>query len=480
MSDVVTGQLRDAVRTIQALRARVAALQAEHNPPVAVVGMACRFAGAADPAALWQVLANGIDTVRPTPPDRWDNAAWFSADPDAPGRIAFREAAFIDDIDGFDNALFGIAAREAAGMDPQHRLLLELVWSALEDAALRPDGLSGSATGVFLGMNGGDHMLATLGAPDRLGTHALAGAVGSIGAGRIAYALGFTGPAMVVDTACSSSLVAVHLAVQALRRGECSMALAGGVHLMLAPNVSVALSRARMMAPDGRCKAFDTAADGFGQGEGGGMVVLKRLPDALAAGDRVLAVIAGSALNQDGRSAGITAPNQRAQEAVMRAALADAGLTQDAVDAIEAHGTGTVLGDPLELHALASVFRGRTRPLTVGSVKTNIGHTAAAAGVAGLIKAVLMLRAQAAPPVVHFRAMNPHVTLDGVPVEVPTALMPRALGCVGVSSFGFSGTNAHVVVQRAPAEILPLRERENVLGCHLILMRMGPSPTTPP
>ncbi|MBN8929497.1 MAG: SDR family NAD(P)-dependent oxidoreductase [Rhodospirillales bacterium] len=449
MSDV-TPQLREAIRTIQALRARVAALQADRAPPIAVVGMSCRLAGAEDPAALWELLAAGRDAVRRVPPDRWDAEAWFAADPDAPGRIAFREGGFLPDVDGFDHTLFGIAAREAEGMDPQHRLLLELAWAALEDAAIRPDGLGGSATGVFLGVNGGDHALAVLGAPERVGTHALAGAVGSIAAGRIAYALGLTGPAMVVDTACSSSLVAVHLAVQALRRGECGMALAGGVHLMLAPNVSVALSRARMMAPDGRCKAFDAAADGFGQGEGGGLVVLKRLADAEAAGDRILAVIAGSALNQDGRSAGITAPNQRAQEAVIRAALADAGVAPDAVDAIEAHGTGTALGDPLELHALAAVHRGRTRPLPVGSVKTTIGHTAAAAGVAGLIKAVLMLRHQAVPPVVHFRRLNPHVSLEGVPVTVPTALEAASLDCVGVSSFGFSGTNAHVVLRAGP------------------------------
>ena len=292
-----TARLRDAVRTIQALRERVAALQAERSPPIAVVGMSCRFAGAENPRALWEMLASGRDAIRPTPMDRWDNAEWFSSDPEAPGRIAFRDGGFLDDVDGFDNELFGIATREAAGMDPQHRLLLELSWSALEDAAIRPDGLAGSSTGVYLGLNGGDHMVATLAQPGRLGTHALAGAVGSLGAGRIAYAFGLNGPAMVVDTACSSSLVAVHLAVQALRRNECDLALAGGVHLMLAPNVSVALSRARMMSPDGRCKAFDASADGFGQGEGGGMVVLKRLADAEAAGDRILAVIAGSALN---------------------------------------------------------------------------------------------------------------------------------------------------------------------------------------
>ena len=451
--DATTARLRDAVRTIQALRERLGALQTERNPPIAIVGMACRFAGADSPKALWDLLAAGRDSIRPTPTDRWDNAQWFSSDPDAPGRVAFRDGGFLDDVDGFDNELFGIAAREAAGMDPQHRLLLELAWSAFEDATIRPDGLGGTSTGVYLGLNGGDHMVATLAAPDRLGTHALAGAVGSLGAGRIAYALGLNGPAMVVDTACSSSLVAAHLAVQALRRGECDLALAGGIHLMLAPNVSVALSRARMMAPDGRCKAFDAAADGFGQGEGGGMLVLKRLADAEAAGDRILAVIAGSALNQDGRSAGITAPNQRAQSAVIRAALADAGLAADTVDAIEAHGTGTALGDPVELHAIASIFSGRVRPLAVGSIKANIGHTAAAAGVAGLIKAVLMLRHRAVPATPYFKTLNPHVDLAGVPVEIATALRPaKDLSTVGVSSFGFSGTNAHVVLRRAPDE----------------------------
>jgi acyl transferase domain-containing protein len=447
-----TARLRDAVRTIQALRERLAALQAERSPPIAVVGMSCRFAGAENPRALWEILASGRDAIRPTPADRWDNAEWFSPDPDAPGRIAFRDGGFLDNVDGFDNELFGIAAREAAGMDPQHRLLLELSWSALEDAAIRPDGLAGSSTGVYLGLNGGDHMIATLAQPGRLGTHALAGAVGSLGAGRIAYAFGLNGPAMVVDTACSSSLVAVHLAIQALRRNECDLALAGGVHLMLAPNVSVALSRARMMSPDGRCKAFDASADGFGQGEGGGMVVLKRLADAEAAGDRILAVIAGSALNQDGRSAGITAPNQRAQVSVIRAALADAGLAPESIDAIEAHGTGTSLGDPVELHALATVFAGRTRPLPVGSIKASVGHTAAAAGVAGLIKAILMLRHGAVPATPHFRSLNPHVDLAGVPIEVERSLRPMSdMGAVSISSFGFSGTNAHVVVRRAPA-----------------------------
>ena len=376
--------------------------------------------------------------------------AGIRPDPDAPGRVAFREAAFLDDVDGFDNDLFGIAAREAAQMDPQHRIMLEMAWAALEDAGQQPDSLGGVAAGVFLGLNGGDHLRTALAAPRRLDTHALAGGVASIAAGRIAYALGLAGPAMVVDTACSSSLVAVHLAVQSLRSGECTLALAGGVHLMLTPHVSVALSRARMMAPDGRCKPFDAAADGFGQGEGCGVVVLKRLADAVAAGDRVLAVIRGSALNQDGRSAGITAPSQGAQAAVIRAALADARLEPAAVDCIEAHGTGTALGDPVEMHAIASVFGQRARALAVGSVKANIGHTAAAAGVAGLIRAVLMLRHQAVPPNPHFRTLNPHIDLGDAAIEVPSALTPMRLDCIGVSSFGFSGTNAHVVLQASP------------------------------
>ncbi len=451
MSEAVTDRLREAVRTIQALRGRITELQAEREPAIAVVGIACRFAGAAGTGEFWKLLAEGRDAVRPIPPDRWEAARWFSPDVEMPGRVAFREAAFLDEVDGFDNDLFGIAAREAAQMDPQHRILLELAWEALEDAAIRPDRLAGASCGVFLGVNGGDHLVATLAAPERIGSHALSGAVGSIAAGRIAYTFGLGGPAMVVDTACSSSLVAVHLAVRALRDGECALALAGGMHLMLTPNVSVALSRARMMAPDGRCKAFDAAADGFGQGEGGGMVVLKRLADAAADGDRVLAVIAGSALNQDGRSAGITAPSKGAQERVIRAALANAGIDAGMVDAIEAHGTGTALGDPVEMHALRAVFGARARPLIVGSVKTNIGHTAAAAGIAGLIKAVLMLRRQAVPPNLHFRRLNPHIELGDAPLAVPTALNPQPLACVGVSSFGFSGTNAHIVLRVAPA-----------------------------
>ncbi|MFZ1425540.1 MAG: beta-ketoacyl synthase N-terminal-like domain-containing protein, partial [Geminicoccaceae bacterium] len=454
MSDPLTGRLKDAVRAIAALRTKVDRLEAERNAPIAVVGMACRVPDAGDVASFWQNLVDGRDSVRPVPPDRWDAASWYDPDPDAPGRIAFRQAAFLDDVDGFDADLFGIAAREAESMDPQQRLLLEVAWHALEDAGIAPDRLQRQPVGVFLGLNGTDHLLGAMAAPERIDTHMLSGAVASVAAGRLAFVLGLTGPALVVDTACSSSLVATHLAVASLRRGECNVALAGGAHLLLEPHVPVALSRARMLAPDGRCKPFDARADGFGQGEGCGVVVLKRLADALQAGDRVRAVIRGSALNHDGRAAGLTAPSGRAQEAVIRAALANAGLTPADVDAIEAHGTGTSLGDPIELHALASLFRDRDqdRPLWVGSLKSNIGHLAAGAGIMGLIKAVLMAKRGEVPPSLHFERLNPHIELGGADIRVPVNQVAVPLRAIGVSSFGFSGTNAHLVVTPPPGE----------------------------
>ncbi|MBN8898599.1 MAG: type I polyketide synthase, partial [Rhodospirillales bacterium] len=370
----LAGHLGGEIRPVAA-----PAMVAAADAPIAVVGLGCRFpADGADPARFWAGLAAGRDGVGPHP-DRPD------------GRAGTRLAGYLPDVSGFDPTFFGIAPREAVFMDPQHRLVLEVAWEALEDALIPADRLAGTAAGVFLGMCNYDYAqiaAAAEGADGYAGT----GGAPSIAAGRISYLLGLTGPALVVDTACSSSLVAVHLAVQALRRGECALALAGGVNLTLGPGTTTALERLSMLSPDGHCKAFDARADGFVRGEGCGMVVLKRLSDAAASGDRVLAVIRGSAVNQDGRSAGLTAPNGPAQEAVIRAALADGGLAPDAVDVIEAHGTGTALGDPIEMHALASVFGGRERALLVGSVKTNIGHAEAAAGVAGLVKAVLMLR----------------------------------------------------------------------------------------
>ncbi len=417
---------------------------------IAIVGLGCRFAGgAADGAGFWRLLAEARDAVAPIPTGRWDHAAWVGTEP---GRTAQTAGGFLSDIDMFDNAFFGIAPREAVQMDPQQRLVLEVAWEALENAGSAPDRLRGVQGGIYLGLYNDNYGLIGRGSPDATlidgwsasGTHT------SVAPGRIAFQLGLTGPAIAIDSACSSSLTAVHLAVQALRAGDCTMALAGGVHLILSPLGLVASTKLGAASASGHCKAFDADADGFVHGEGCGVLVLKRLSDAEAAGDRVLAVIRGTAVNQDGRSAGLTAPNGPAQEAVIRAALTNAGLTPDSIDAIEAHGTGTALGDPIEMHALASVFAGRSKPLSVGSVKTNIGHTEAAAGVAGLIKAVLMLRHQSVPATLHFKQLNPHIDLGGVPIEVPTATRPTALNRIGVSSFGFSGTNAHVVLERAP------------------------------
>jgi acyl transferase domain-containing protein/cyclopropane fatty-acyl-phospholipid synthase-like methyltransferase len=440
--------------------------------PIAIIGMGCRYAGgAAGPAALWQLLTTGVDAVRPI--RRWDHAAWQSADPEQPGRTTQAEAALLDGIEAFDAAFFGIAPREAEAMDPQQRLVLEVAWEALEDAAIPPDRLDGVSGGVYLGLYNSNYGLIGRGSPDPslIGAWSASGTHTSIAPGRIAFRLGLTGPAVALDTACSSSLVAVHLAVQSLRSGECEVALAGGVHLILSPLPLVASAKLGAASPTSRCRAFDAAADGFAHGEGCGVVVLKRLSDAVAAGDRVLAVIHGSAVNQDGRSAGLTAPSGPAQEAVLRAALADAALAPAEIDAIEAHGTGTALGDPIEMHALRSVFAGdRARPLAVGSAKTNIGHTEAAAGIAGLIKAVLMLRYQQVAPSLHFKRLNPHIDLAGASIAVPTRLEETPLRHIGVSSFGFSGTNAHIVLGAAPtaapaadprpAHLLPLSARD--------------------
>src|SRR5690606_27299469 len=359
---------------------------------------------------------------------------------------ATRWGAFLPRVDAFDPRLFGITPREAAGMDPQQRLLLELSWEALERAGIAPDRLAGTPTGVFVGLVNDDYRLLALqrGVLDELGAYFASGTANSVAAGRISYVLGLQGPAITVDTACSSSLVAVHLAVQSLRAGECRMALAGGAHVVLSPEVTIALSKYRMMA-----------ADGFVRGEGGAVLVLKRLSDAVAAGDRILGVIRGSAVNQDGPSSGLTAPNGPSQEAVLRAALADGGVAADAVGYVEAHGTGTSLGDPIEVQALDAVLgRGRDpdRPLLIGSVKTNIGHLESAAGVAGLIKAVLALRHGEVPASLHFREPNPLIAWERMRVRVAAERTAWERGesgsrIAGVSSFGFSGTNAHVVVE---------------------------------
>ncbi|MDR3537910.1 MAG: beta-ketoacyl synthase N-terminal-like domain-containing protein [Acetobacteraceae bacterium] len=410
------------------------------HAPIAIVGLGCRFAGDADgpDAFLAQLLAGG-DAIRPVPASRPTAALWHAA-PEA-----VRLAGFLEGVEQFDAAFFGISPREAAQLDPQQRLLLEVAWRALEHAAIAPDRLNGSRTGVFVGATGSDYAaLARSGPRD---AHSLVGQPNNTLAGRLAYHFGLHGPALTLDTACSSSLVALHLAVRALRSGEADMALAGGVNLLLTPDTSMMLAQAGLLAPDGRCKVFDEAANGYVRGEGCGIAILKTLARAEADGDRVLAVIRGSAVNHDGRSSSFTAPNGAAQVAVIRDALADAGLSPDAIDVIEAHGTGTALGDPIELDALAEVFAGRDRPLLVGSVKAAIGHAEAAAGIAAVIKTVLCLNMGALPPQVHFGRRTPHARTD-TPIAVATGgPLPAGIRRAGVSAFGASGTNAHVVLE---------------------------------
>src|SRR5262245_33862994 len=425
---------------------------ASAGEPLAIVGAGCRFPGGEDLDGFWRLLVEGRDAVGPIPPERFAIAAPDGADR---GTARVRNAALLRGIDLFDAAFFGISPREATELDPQHRLLLEVAWHALEHAGVPPRSPSAQRTGVYVGIRTGEYFESQAG--DRL---AAAGAWHQTGnqlstaAGRLAFSFGFTGPCFAIDTACSGSLVAVHVAARALRARECDIALAGGVNVVLDPVVMVALEGARMVSADGRCKAFAAAADGYGRGEGCGLVVMKRLADAEAAGDRILAVVAGTAINQDGRSAGLTVPSGPAQAAVIRAALADAALAPAAIDFVEAHGTGTQLGDPLEAGALDDVFGGRGRPLPIGSVKTNIGHLEAAAGISGLIKVVLALQARMLPQSLHCLPPSPHIDWTRSVLRVATAPLPLPRDGVlhaGVSSFGFSGTNCHVVLASPPA-----------------------------
>lgn len=441
------------------LHSRLTRLEGQQHEPVAVVGMGCRFPGSVSaPEEYWRNLVQGTHAVREIDAFRWDAKHYFSEDKDAPGKTTTRWAGLIDDVEMFDAHFFGIAAREAEAMDPQQRLLLEVCWEALERAGQAPDGLRGSRTGVFVGISGSDYynLLLKLG-ESAIDAYFASGNAHSVASGRLSYFLGAKGPSFSVDTACSSSLVAIHLAVQSLRRQECRMALAGGVNLILSPNTTIALSKADMMSADGRCKAFDAGADGFVRGEGCGILVLKRMQDALADGDTILAAIAGSAINQDGRSNGLTAPNGPSQEDVIRLALADARIAADEIDYIETHGTGTSLGDPIEMRALGAVYgRERTKqdPLIVGAAKTNVGHLESAAGVAGLIKLILAIQKGEIPPTLHFQVPNPHIAWDNLPVSVADHLQAwpsrGSTRAGGVSSFGFSGTNAHIIVTQAP------------------------------
>jgi acyl transferase domain-containing protein/NADPH:quinone reductase-like Zn-dependent oxidoreductase/acyl carrier protein len=458
--------LRQALRAVEQMKLKLSAAEARRHEPIAIVGMGCRFpGGVCDPESFWELLKHGRDGLSEVPRDRWKIEEFYDPDPLKPGKMVSRVGGFLTGIDLFDAALFGIAPREAAMMDPQQRLLLEVAWEALENAGIAPSSLAGSRAGIYLGIASGDYAQLQLHADDAslLDLHFASGNAHSVASGRLSYQLGLKGPSLSIDTACSSSLVAVHLACQALRAGECTMAIAGGVNLILAPETTVALSQAQMMSPDGRCRAFDERANGFVRAEGCGAVVLKQLRKAQTDGDPILAVILATALNQDGESSSLTAPNGPSQEELMRRALQEAGRTAAQMGYVEAHGTGTSLGDPIELRALGAVYgaaRKPGEPLLVGSLKTNLGHMEAAAGIGGLLKLVLALEHGEVPAHLHFETPTTHVPWDELGLAVPrsTTAWPSSQNASGeaalrlgaVSSFGFSGTNAHLIVEQAP------------------------------
>jgi myxalamid-type polyketide synthase MxaE and MxaD len=467
-----------ALLAVQELRAKLDAAERAAAEPVAVVGMSCRLPGAPGLAAFWEFLCEGGDGITEVPAERWSLDRLYHPDPAVRGRVSSRYGGFLEGLERFDAPFFEISPREAPHIDPRQRLLLELAWEAMEDAGLPPERLAGSLTGVYVGITTADYEKLLSRDPARLDRYSGTGACNSITANRLSYFFDLRGPSLAVDTACSGSLLAVHLACQALRSGECSMALAGGASVNLLPDADIFFSRAELLSPRGRCGAFGDGADGIVRSEGAGLVVLKPLSRALADGDRVYAVIRGTAANQDGRSNGMMAPSGRAQEAVLRAAYRQAGIAPGRVQYVEAHGTGTRLGDPIEVHALGEVLREERpagRPCALGSVKSNLGHTEAAAGVAGLIKAALAVHHRLLPPSLHCGEVNPLIELPGFPLRVPRALEPwpvpdEAL-VAGVSSFSFGGTNVHVVLEEAPrptagtpsstrsARLLPLSAR---------------------
>jgi acyl transferase domain-containing protein len=464
MTDSALSPVKRALLAVQELKARLDAVTRARTEPIAIVGMACRLpGGSSTPEAYWRFIVNGGDAVSRVPAERWRTGT----DVSSPEDRAMQWGAFLQErIDRFEPEFFGITPREAASLDPQQRLVLEVAWESLERAGQRPEELMGSRTGVFLGLMTDDYQQAGYANPELNDPYTFTGNGHCFPPGRLSYVLGLQGPSMCVDTACSSSLVAVHLACQSLRNEECTMAIAGGVALHLSQTTMHVVARTHALSPDGRCKTFDARANGYVRGEGCGMVVLKRLSDAQRDGDTILAVIRGSAVNQDGRSTGLTAPNVRAQQAMLRQALQSAQVAPQDVSYVETHGTGTSLGDPIEFEALNEVIgraHGAGSQCVLGAVKTNIGHLEAAAGIAGLIKLVLCLQNESIPGNMHYRQLNPRISLEGTPFVIPTKPVAWKRGSkariAGVSGFGMSGTNAHVIVEEAPQlEATPVAE----------------------
>lgn len=456
-------QINDSHRLLQALKDARAKLELStryKTEEIAIIGLSCRFPGGAiNPDGFWEVLSNEIDAIQEIPKERWNIDDFYHEIPGTPGKMYTKSGGFLQQVDLFDPQFFGISPREAESLDPQQRLLLEVTWEALENSGIATDTLIGSRTGTFIGIGQNDYAQLGINSGENQKIRAYDGTGNGFcfASGRLSYVLGLQGPNMAIDTACSSSLVSVHLACQSLRMQECSLAIAGGVHLILSPEVTLFLSDAKALSPDGRCKTFDALADGYGRGEGCGIVILKRLSDALNDGDNILALIKGSAVNHDGASSGLTVPNKKAQEDLINQALINARVEASQVSYVETHGTGTPLGDPIEIRALNAVFgKGRTtnNPLLIGSVKTNIGHLEAASGIAGLIKVVLSMQHQEIPSHLNFHQPSSYINWDEIPIKVTAQSVPwkhlLQTQIAGISSFGISGTNAHMILEAAP------------------------------